>query len=119
MVAPRARVEWRVWRERCSRWKGDDDGFGSKGVLQGEEKELENTGLGSSLRDACGRTWWSVLSWSDVEQKLEVSVIQKFKLRLLGVFAKRTWRTNPTTVMTHWNPNDSDRERVPGIPERP
>jgi len=41
MVAPRAREEWRVWRERCSRWKDDDDGFESRDLLQGGEEELE------------------------------------------------------------------------------
>jgi isoaspartyl peptidase/L-asparaginase-like protein (Ntn-hydrolase superfamily) len=28
MVAPRARQEWRVWRERCRRWEDEDDGRG-------------------------------------------------------------------------------------------
>jgi hypothetical protein len=45
MVAPRAREEWRVWRERCSLWKDEDDGFESRGVLQGEAKELEDAEL--------------------------------------------------------------------------
>jgi taspase (threonine aspartase 1) len=71
MVAPRAREEWRVWRERCSRWKDDDDGFGSKGLLQGEEKELENAKL-VPLRvrqDTVG----AVVLVGDVEQKLEAA----------------------------------------------
>ena len=38
MVAPTAREKWRVWRER----KDDDDGFESKALLQGQEKELED-----------------------------------------------------------------------------
>ncbi len=44
MVAPRAREEWRVWRERSSRWKGDDHGFESRSLPRGE-KELEDAEL--------------------------------------------------------------------------
>jgi isoaspartyl peptidase/L-asparaginase-like protein (Ntn-hydrolase superfamily) len=71
MVAPRAREEWRVWRERCSRWKDDDDGFESRGLLQGEEKGLEDAEL-EPLRvrqDTVG----AVVLVGDVEQKLEVA----------------------------------------------
>jgi len=45
MVAPRAREEWRVWREQCSRWKDGNDAFESRGLLQGKEKELEDPEL--------------------------------------------------------------------------
>lgn len=41
MVAPRAREEWRMWREGCSRWMDDGDGLESGGLLQGEEKGIE------------------------------------------------------------------------------
>ena len=71
MVAPRARKEWRVWKERCSRWKDDDDGYGSRGLPQGEEKELEVAEL-EPLRvrqDTVG----AVVLVGDVEQKLEVA----------------------------------------------
>jgi taspase (threonine aspartase 1) len=46
MVAPRARQEWRVWRERCRRWE-DDDGRGdgdfesSKDLSLGELEAAE------------------------------------------------------------------------------
>jgi len=68
MVAPRAREEWRVWRERCSRLNDDDD---SRGPLQGEEKELEEVEP-EPLRvrqDTVG----AVVLVGDVEQKLEVA----------------------------------------------
>jgi taspase, threonine aspartase, 1 len=71
MVAPRAREEWRVWRERCSPWKDDVDGFESRGLLQREEKELEDAAL-EPLRvrqDTVG----AVVLVGDVEQKLEVA----------------------------------------------
>jgi isoaspartyl peptidase/L-asparaginase-like protein (Ntn-hydrolase superfamily) len=73
MVAPRAREEWRVWRERCSRWKDDDSGFESRGpgLPQGEEKKLEDAEL-EPLRvrqDTVG----AVVLVGDVEQKLEVA----------------------------------------------
>jgi hypothetical protein len=45
MVAPRAREEWLVLRERCSRRKDDDNGFESRGLLQGEGKEPEDAEL--------------------------------------------------------------------------
>jgi taspase (threonine aspartase 1) len=78
MVAPRAREEWRVWRERCSSWKGDDDGFESRGLLQGEEKELEDAKL-EPLRvrqDTVGAIVLvgdSDTEARDVEQKLEIA----------------------------------------------
>jgi isoaspartyl peptidase/L-asparaginase-like protein (Ntn-hydrolase superfamily) len=78
MVAPRARQEWRVWRERCSRWKDDDDGFESRGLLQGEEKELEDSEL-EPLRvrqDTVGAVVLlgdSDTEVRDVEQKFEVA----------------------------------------------
>ncbi|KAN0111318.1 N-terminal nucleophile aminohydrolase [Russula decolorans] len=78
MVAPRAREEWRVWRERCSSWKGDDDGFESRGLLQGEEKELEDGKL-EPLRvrqDTVGAIVLvgdSDTEARDVEQKLEIA----------------------------------------------
>ena len=78
MVAPRAREEWRVWRERCSRWKGDDDGFESSDLLQGNEKELKDAEL-ESLRvrqDTVGAVVLvgdSDTEAGDVEQKLEVA----------------------------------------------
>jgi taspase (threonine aspartase 1) len=78
MVAPRAREEWRVWRERCSRRKDDDDGFESTGLLQGEEKELEDAEL-EPLRvrqDTVGAVVLvgdSDTEARDVEQKLEVA----------------------------------------------
>jgi hypothetical protein len=31
MVVLRAREVWRVWRERCVRWKDNDDGFEYRG----------------------------------------------------------------------------------------
>jgi taspase, threonine aspartase, 1 len=71
MVAPRAREEWRVWRERCSRWKDDGDGFESRGLLQGEEKDLGDAEL-EPLRvrqDTVG----AVVLVGDVEQKFEVA----------------------------------------------
>jgi taspase, threonine aspartase, 1 len=78
MVAPRAKEEWRVWRERCSRWKDDGDGLESRGVLQGEKKGLEDAEL-EPLRmrlDTVGAV--VLVSGSDtevhdVEQKVEVA----------------------------------------------
>lgn len=79
MVAPRAREEWQVWRERCSRWKDHDDGFESKGLLQGKEKELEDAEL-EPLRVRQDTVGAVVLVGDpdteearDVEQKLEVA----------------------------------------------
>jgi isoaspartyl peptidase/L-asparaginase-like protein (Ntn-hydrolase superfamily) len=78
LVAPRAREEWRVWRERCSRWKDDNDGFESRGLLQGEEKELGDAEL-EPLRvrqDTVGAVVLvgdSDTEARDVEQKLEVA----------------------------------------------
>ena len=80
MVAPRAREDWRVWRERCSRSKDGDNGFESRDLLQGEEKEVENAGL-EPLRvrqDTVGAVVLVVNSDTDpeapnVEQKLEVA----------------------------------------------
>jgi isoaspartyl peptidase/L-asparaginase-like protein (Ntn-hydrolase superfamily) len=79
MVAPRAREEWRVWRERCSRWKDDEDGLESGGLLQGEEKELEDAEL-EPLRvrqDTVGAVVLvgdSETEVRDVEQNLKVEV---------------------------------------------
>lgn len=78
LVAPRAREEWRMWRDRCSRWKDDDDGFESRGLLQGEEKELGDAEL-EPLRVRQDTVGAVVLVGDtdtearDVEQKLEVA----------------------------------------------
>ena len=80
MVAPRAREEWRVWRERCSRLKGGDSGFESRSLLRGEDKEVEDAEL-EPLRvrqDTVGAVVLVVdsdtdLEARDVEQKLEVA----------------------------------------------
>ncbi|KAN0114000.1 N-terminal nucleophile aminohydrolase [Russula decolorans] len=78
MIASGAREEWRMWRERCSRWKGDDDGFESRGLPQGGEKELEDAEL-ERLRvrqDTVGAVVLvgdSDTKARDVEQKLEVA----------------------------------------------
>jgi taspase, threonine aspartase, 1 len=80
MVAPRAREEWRVWRERCSRWKDDGHGFESRDLLLGEEKELEDAAEVEPLRVRQDTVGAVVLVGSsegtevrDVEQKLEVA----------------------------------------------
>lgn len=82
MVAPRAREEWRMWSERCSRWKDNDDGFGSRDLPQGEGNELQvgNAELEPSLRvrqDTVGAVVLvhndSDTEMHDVEQKVEVA----------------------------------------------
>ncbi|KAF8502260.1 nucleophile aminohydrolase [Russula emetica] len=73
MVAPRAREEWRVWRERCSRWKDDDDGFESRGLLQGEGNELELEDAELEPLRVRQDTVGAVVLVGDVEQKLEVA----------------------------------------------
>ncbi|KAI0270769.1 nucleophile aminohydrolase [Russula aff. rugulosa BPL654] len=78
MVAPRAREEWRVWRERCSRWKNDEDGLESGALLQGEGKEPEDAEL-EPLRVRQDTVGAVVLvgdldaEAGDVEQKVEVA----------------------------------------------
>jgi isoaspartyl peptidase/L-asparaginase-like protein (Ntn-hydrolase superfamily) len=78
MVAPRAREEWRVWRERCSRWKDDEDGLESGALPQGEGKEPEDAEL-EPLRvrqDTVGAVVLvsnSDTDAHDVEQKVEVA----------------------------------------------
>jgi taspase (threonine aspartase 1) len=55
MVAPTARQEWRVWRERCSRWEDkeyddrDDGDFGSEDLPPRGAQE-EEAGKGEPLR---------------------------------------------------------------------
>ena len=78
MVAQRAREEWRVWRERCSRWKDDEDGLESGALLQGEGKEPEDAEL-EPLRLRQDTVGAVVLvgdldaEAGDVEQKFEVA----------------------------------------------
>jgi taspase (threonine aspartase 1) len=80
MVAPRAREEWRLWRERCSRWKDDGHGFESRDLLLGEEKELEDAAEVEPLRVRQDTVGAVVLVGGsentearDVEQKVEVA----------------------------------------------
>ena len=79
MVAPRAREEWRVWREWCSRSK---DGFESSDLLLGEEEELEDAAEVEPLRvrqDTVGAVVLVARGGSegtearDVGQKVEVA----------------------------------------------
>ena len=64
MVAPRAREEWRMWRERCSRWKDDDEL---------EDAELEPLRVRQDTVGAVVLVSGSDTEALDVEQKLEVA----------------------------------------------
>jgi isoaspartyl peptidase/L-asparaginase-like protein (Ntn-hydrolase superfamily) len=70
MVAPRAREEWRVWRERCSRWKDDhDDDYESGGLpLTGQEEGIEQEPL-RVRQDTVGAAVLVVNEAGDVRQQ--------------------------------------------------